>query len=62
MNYTDYCTAFYDSKSDTVYFYDEIKNKTIGKQKVSGRVEAAMVMRIWKDHAPEGCICDSLPD
>lgn len=62
MEYTDHCTAFYDPKSDTVYFHDEIKNRIIGRQKVSGRVEATMVMRIWQDQVPEGCICDILQD
>lgn len=58
MNYTDYCTAFYDEESNKVYFYDEIKNKVIGKQKVSGKVEASIVMRVWQDNAPKGIICE----
>ena len=62
MKYTDYCTTFYDPKSDTVHFYDEIRNRTIYEQKVSGKVEANIVMRIWKDDAPEGCICEILED
>ncbi len=58
MNYSDYCTAFYDTKSGKVYFYDEIKNKAIGKQKVSSKAEADIVMRVWQDNAPEGIICE----
>ena len=58
LNYSDYCTAFYDMESGKVYFYDEIKNKVIGKQKVSGKVEADIVMRVWQDNAPKGIICE----
>lgn len=58
MNYTDYCTAFYDAESSKVYFYDEVKNKVIGKQKVSGKMEADIVMRVWQDNAPKGIICE----
>lgn len=60
LKYTDYCTAFYDGESSMVYFYDEIKDKGIERQKVSGKVEADMVMRAWKDNAPMGVICDIL--
>lgn len=60
MNYTDYCTAFYDEECNEVYFYDEIKDKVIGKQKVSGNVEAGIVMRVWQDNAPKRIICELL--
>lgn len=60
--YSDYCTAFYDKEKDTVCFYDEINDQIMEKQRVSGRAEADMVMRIWKDNAPEGIICDILSD
>lgn len=59
--YTDYCTCFYDSKEKSVYFWDEIKNKTIDKQKVKDRDEAGVVMRIWQDNAPQGIICQIIP-
>lgn len=62
MNYTGYCTAFYDKESGMVYFHDEIKNRAIGKQKVSGRVEAGLAMRIWQDNAPKGSICEIIDD
>lgn len=60
LKYTDYCTAFYDNENNMVYFYDEIKNRVIGKKEVSGKVEADMVMQVWKDSAPKGTICDIL--
>lgn len=58
FNYTDHCTAFYDSESGMVFFYDKIRNRKIGKKKVSGKVEAEIVMRVWQDNAPEGIICE----
>ena len=59
-NYTDYCTAFYDSGKKEVIFYDEIKNQNISKQKVKNKKEAEMIMRIWQDNAPDGIICQIL--
>lgn len=56
-NYTDYCTCFYQPKENKVYFYDEIKEKVIKKQKVADKKEADIVMRIWQDNAPQGIIC-----
>lgn len=56
--YTDYCTTFFDTESSTVYFWDEIKNRALGKQKVKDKVEADHVMKTYKGNAPDGVICD----
>ena len=56
--YTDYCTCFYDPEKREVIFYDEIKERAIGRDKVNGKKEADRVMQIWKDRAPEGIICE----
>lgn len=58
--YTDYCTCFYAAEENTVYFWDEIKDKAIEKKKVNNREEAEVVMRIWQDNSPEGVICQLL--
>lgn len=55
--YTDYCTCFYDPEKSEVIFYDEIKEKAIGRDKVNGKQEAERVMQSWKERAPEGIIC-----
>lgn len=60
--YPDYCTCFYVPEENTVIFWDEIKEKMIGKQKVNDRQEADSVMRIWQDNAPESVICHILKD
>ena len=56
--YSDYCTSFYEEKEHQVYFWDEIKDKPLGRQKVKNKEEADLVMRIWQDNAPKGIICD----
>lgn len=58
--YTDYCTCFYQPEENKVYFYDEIKESIIEKQKVVDKKEANIVMRIWQDNAPQGIICQIL--
>ena len=60
QKYSDYCTAFYEPKGKEVWFWDEIKDKPMGKQKVESKEEADHVMRIWQDNAPKGIICDLL--
>lgn len=55
--YSDYCTCFYVPEENTVFFYDEIKERTIEKKKVNDKEEADTVMRIWQDNAPESVIC-----
>jgi hypothetical protein len=57
--YSDYCTTFYDG-DNMVYFWDEINDVAMDKQKVSGHIEALVVMQAWKDNAPEGTICEIL--
>lgn len=59
-DYTGYCTAFYDKDDNAVYFWDEIKDKKIRKQKVADKAEADKVMQDWKAKAPKGVICDLL--
>lgn len=54
--YTAYCTCFY--ADGTICFFDEIKNKQIGKVKTKSKEEADQVMRIWKENAPKNVICD----
>jgi hypothetical protein len=58
--YSDYCTTFYDEDDNMVYFWDEMKDRGIDKQKVSGHIEALVIMQAWKDNAPEGVICEIL--
>lgn len=58
--YAVYCTCFYVKEEKKVYFYDEIRDRLLGKQKVKDQEEADIVMRIWQDNAPEGVICDIL--
>lgn len=58
--YTDYCTTFFIPEENTVYFWDEIKDRTIKKQKVVDKEEADHVMRIWQENAPDGVICQIL--
>lgn len=58
--YTDYCTCFLDTDKNEVVFYDEIKDKNIGKQKVKDKQEADNIMRIWQDNAPSNVICHIL--
>lgn len=58
--YTPYCTCFYVKEEKKVYFYDEIKDRPLGKQKVKDKEEADHVMRIWQDNAPAGVICNIL--
>lgn len=58
--YTDYCTCFFDPDKNEVVFYDEIKGKNIGKQKVNDKQEADNIMRIWQDNAPSNVICHIL--
>ncbi len=60
VKYTDYCTTFYDARDGMVYFYDEMKNRMIGKQEVSGKEEAAAVMQEWQGNAPRNVICEML--
>lgn len=60
MRYADYCTAFYDEKENTVYFYNEMTDRMLGKKKVKDEEEAMCVMRIWQDNAPKGIICSVL--
>ena len=55
--YTEYCTCFYDESTNQVYFYDELKDCTISKQKVTDEAEANKVMKLWADNAPENYIC-----
>ena len=43
-----------------VYFYDEMKNRMIGEQEVSGKEEAAAVMQEWQGNAPRNVICEML--
>lgn len=58
--YTAYCTCFYVKEENKVYFYDEIKDRPFGKQKVKDKEEADSVMKEWKDNAPAGVICHIL--
>jgi len=58
--YTAYCTCFYVKEENKVYFYDEIKDRNIGKEKVKDKAEAERVMKKWKNNAPAGVICDIL--
>lgn len=58
--YTDYCTTFYVPEEKTVYFWDEIKDRTIKKQKVADKQEACHVMCSWQRNAPKGVICQIL--
>lgn len=58
--YTDYCTCFYRPEENKVYFYDEIKENVIEKQKVADKKEADIVMQIWQTNAPQGSICQIL--
>lgn len=60
MKYTDYCTTFYDARDGMVYFYDEMKDRMLGKQKVSGKEEAAAVMQGWIENAPKDVICEAV--
>ena len=60
QKHTEYCTCFYSSDNNEVIFFDEIEDKTIGKQKVTCKQEADNVMRFWQDSAPEGAICQIL--
>lgn len=60
MKYTDYCTTFYVPGEKKVYFWDEIKDKVIEKQKVKNKEEAERVMKEYKDNAPDGVICHIL--
>ena len=55
--YTAYCTCFYVAEEKKVYFYDEIKDRPLGKKKVKDKEEADSVMKKWKDNAPTGVIC-----
>lgn len=58
--YTDYCTCFYQPEESKVYFYDEIKESVIEKQKVADKNESDIVMRIWQGNAPRGVVCQLL--
>lgn len=60
--YTDYCTCFYDEATGQVYFYDEIEDQIIKKQKTKNKEEAESIMRNWVTNAPEHVICEMLED
>ena len=57
MLYTEYCTCFYDESAKYVYFYDELTERTISKQKVTDEIEADAIMKAWANNAPETFIC-----
>ena len=56
--YTEYCVCYYIPSENKVYFHDEVKDSTIGTQKVKDETEADMVMKSWVDNAPKGVICE----
>ncbi len=58
--YTDYCTCFYVSEENKVYFYDEIKDHVISTQMVFDEQEAFIAMQIWQNDAPRDVICQIL--
>lgn len=58
FKYTDYCTCFYESKSNEVWIWDEIADRRIQRIKVDNEDVAAEVMKEWKLNAPKNCICE----
>ena len=62
INYPDYCVIFYDREKNEVCLHDEIKSRIVERKKVSGSIEADIIMRVWQDNAPDGIICDILSD
>ena len=60
VNYTDYCTTFFEETTQEVWFYDEIADKKIGTQKVKDELEANNIMDAWVRNAPQNIICDKL--
>lgn len=60
--YPDYCVIFYDREKNEVCLHDEIKSRIVERKKVSGSIEADIIMRVWQDNAPDGIICDILSD
>lgn len=58
FKYTEYCTCFYESKSNEVWIWDEITDKRIKKIRVSNKDEAIKIMNEWKANAPKNCICE----
>lgn len=58
--YTEYCTCFYELKEQKVYFYDEIKERTISTQKIEDKDIAVAAMKRWVYDAPSNIICQCL--
>lgn len=61
-SYTDYCTCFYDESTGFIYFYDEIEDRIIKKEKAADKKSAKTTMETWVNNAPEGVICQILED
>lgn len=60
MEYTDYCTCFYEETTESVWFWDEINDRKIGEQKTQNENEAKKVMEDWVANAPDNVICQCL--
>lgn len=58
--YTDYCTCFFVQEENGIYFYDDIRDKIIGKEKAENREKADEIMKKWKQNAPDNIICQIL--
>ena len=60
VRYTDYCTCFYDDETQSVVFWDEIKDKQIRSVKVKDKAQAKKIMLEYIDSAPAHTICKAL--
>jgi hypothetical protein len=60
VRHTDYCTCFYDDETQSVVFWDEIKDVKIRSIKVKDKAQAKKIMLEYIDSAPERTICQAL--
>ena len=60
VRHTYYCTCFYDDETQSVVFWDEIKDVKIRSVKVKDKAQAKKIMLEYIDSAPAGTICQAL--